>query len=288
MARKSPPPPPPSRVLNQKDLEEAIRKLDKRIADLKAFDVAIVRERWDSRTKALETKVDSTLAEIFGEETHEYHRHSVGGFDSLPISMMGDNFSPHEIQNSVRKGIEGTVIKLSSLRDLLAERLEGVAAAAPAEPVHATRAPGNRVFIVHGRDDAAKETAARFITRLDLDPIILHERPNAGRTIIEKLEGHLDVDFAVVLLTPDDVGGLAGDSPQLQNRARQNVVLELGLFIGALGRGRVCALHKGNLELPSDFDGVVYVPMDDAGGWRLLLAREMKQAGMKIELNRAM
>lgn len=116
----------------------------------------------------------------------------------------------------------------------------------------------------------------------------MHEQPNSGRTIIEKLEGHLDVDFAVVLLTPDDVGGLAGDPPRLQNRARQNVVLELGLFIGALGRGRVCALYKGDLELPSDFDGVVYVPMDDAGGWRLLLAREMKQAGMNVDLNRAM
>lgn len=286
MARKSAP--PPSRVLNQKDLEEALRKLDKRIVDLKAFDVAPIRERWDPRVEALETKVSSTLAEIFGEDTPEYRRHSVGGFDSLPISMMGNNYSLGEIQDSIREGIEGAAIKLSSLRDLLAERLEGAAVAVSVEPARAARAPGNRVFIVHGRDDAAKEAAARFIARLDFQPIILHEQPNAGRTIIEKLEGHLDVDFAVVLLTPDDVGGLAGDPPQLQNRARQNVVLELGLFIGALGRGRVCALHKGNLELPSDFDGVVYIPMDDAGGWHLLLAREMKQAGMNVDLNRAM
>lgn len=286
MARK--PAPPPSRVLNQRDLEEAIRKLENRITDLKSFDVAPIRERWDPRVEALETKVSSTLAEIFGEDTPEYNRHSIGGLDSLPISMMGSNYSPREIQDSIREGIEGAIIKLSSLRDLLAERMQGAAAAAPAQPARAARQPGNRVFIVHGRDEAAKEAAARFIARLDLEPIILHEQPNAGRTIIEKLEGHLDVDFAVVLLTPDDVGGLAGDPPQLQNRARQNVVLELGLFIGALGRGRVCALHKGNLELRSDFDGVVYVPMDDAGGWRLLLAREMKQAGMNVDLNRAM
>jgi predicted nucleotide-binding protein len=103
-----------------------------------------------------------------------------------------------------------------------------------------------------------------------------------------RLEHHLDVAFAVILLTPDDIGGVAMDPPQLRSRARQNVVLELGLFIGALGRGRVCALHKGDLELPSDFDGVVYVPMDAAGGWRLLLAREMKQAGLAIDMNRAM
>lgn len=286
MARKSSS--PPSRVLNQKDLEGAIQKLDNRIANLKEFDVDSIRERWDPRVDALETKVSSTLAEIFGEDTPEYNRHSVGGFDSLPILMMDNNgYSLQEVKGSIRAGIEGTVIKLSSLRELLAERLEGVAAVAPAEPARAARTPGTRVFIVHGRDEAAKEAAARFIARLDLEPVILHEQPNAGRTIIEKLEGHLDVDFAVVLLSPDDVGGLAGDPPQLRNRARQNVVLELGLFIGALGRGRVCALHKGNLELPSDFDGVVYVPMDDAGGWRLSLVREMKQAGMNVDLNRA-
>lgn len=286
MARKSSP--PPSRVLNQKDLEGAIRKLGNRIADLHAFDADSIRERWDPRVEALETKVSSTLAEIFGEDTPEYRRHWVGGFDSLPISMMGNNYSPQEIKGGIREGIEGAVIKLSSLRDLLTERLEGAVPVAPAEPARAALAPGTRVFIVHGRDEAAKETTARFITRLGLEPVILHEQPNAGRTIIEKLEGHLDVDFAIVLLSPDDVGGLAGEPPQLRNRARQNVVLELGLFIGALGRGRVCALHKGDLELPSDFDGVVYVPMDDAGGWCLLLAREMKQAGMNVDFNRAL
>ncbi len=286
MVRKSSP--PPSRVLNQNDLGGAIRKLDNRIADLKEFDVDSICERWDPRVEALETKVSSTLAEIFGEDTPEYHRHSVDSFDSLPTIIGGNNnYFPQAIKDNIREGIEGAVIKLTSLRALLVERLEDAAAVAPAEPARAARAPGTRVFIVHGRDEAAKEAAARFIARLDLEPVILHEQPNAGRTIIEKLEGHLDVDFAVVLLSPDDVGGFAGDPPPLRNRARQNVVLELGLFIGALGRGRVCALHKGDLELPSDFDGVVYVPMDDAGGWRLLLAREMKQAGMNVDLNRA-
>lgn len=286
MSRKSSP--PPSRVLNQKDLEEAIQKLNNRIADLKKFEVDSIHKRWDPRVEALETKVSSTLAEIFGEDTPEYRRHSVGDFDSLPISMIGNNnYSPQEINDSIHEGIDGAVTKLSSLRELLEERLKGIAAVAPAEPARAAPALGIRVFIVHGRDEAAKEATARFIVSLGLEPVILHEQPNAGRTIIEKLEGHLDVDFAIVLLSPDDVGGMGGHPQQLRNRARQNVVLELGLFIGALGRGRVCALHKGNLELPSDFDGVVYVPMDDAGGWRLSLAREMKHAGMNVDLNRA-
>jgi predicted nucleotide-binding protein len=237
----------------------------------------------------LETKIDATLAEILGEGTAEFNRYRIGSFDSLPILMGdGNRYSPTEIQESYREGIQEAVINLESLRDLLRERVEEHAETGLDLEAEDERPIGNRVFIVHGHDEAAKEAVARFVSLLRLDPIILHEQPNAGRTIIEKLEGHLDVDFAVVLLTPDDIGTLATKPDETRPRARQNVVLELGLFLGALGRNRVCALHKGNVELPSDYDGVIYVPMDDAGGWRLLLAREIKQSGMHIDLNQAM
>lgn len=141
------------------------------------------------------------------------------------------------------------------------------------------------VFIVHGHDDAVRESVARYIERLGLRPIILHEQASQGRTIIEKLEYHADVKFAVVLLTPDDVGAAQGESNLLKQRARQNVVLELGFFVGKLGRQRVCAIHKGQVELPSDYVGVVYLPFDDSGGWRLILARELKAAGFAVDLN---
>lgn len=288
MPRKSTSPPPQPRVLDRAQLEAAIRTIDRRIADLQAFDVSSIQERWDPRVTALETKVSASLAEIFGDGTPEYHRHSVGHFDDLPISMLGDRHPPERIRQSVKEGIQGAVVSLQTTRDLMAERLENLEPHATREAMSVHREPGRRCFIVHGRDEAAKEAVARFVAQLALDPLILHEQPNAGRTLIEKLEGHLDVDFAVVLLTPDDVGGVATDQPQLQRRARQNVVLELGLFIGALGRSRVCALHKGVVELPSDFEGVVYIPMDDAGGWRLPLAREIKQAGIEVDLNKAM
>jgi predicted nucleotide-binding protein len=148
--------------------------------------------------------------------------------------------------------------------------------------------PGTRrVFIVHGRDEAAKETVARFLEKLDLHPVILHEQPSQGRTVIEKFEGHADVDFAVVLLTPDDVGYSNGEPMKAQSRARQNVIFELGYFIGRLGRSRVCALYKGGVEILSDYEGVVYVSMDDPQGWRLLLAREIKASGIDINLNLA-
>lgn len=290
MARKSNSITPPSRALESQELEGAIRKIERRVEELKGFDVSSINERWDARASALETKINSTLAEIFGEETAEFNRYRVESFDSLPISMMsgGNHYPSIEIQKSYKEGIQEAVINLESLRDLLRERLEDHGDSAPIQQATAAREIGNRIFIVHGRDEAAKEAVARFIARLQLEPIILHEQPNAGRTIIEKLEGHLDVDFAVVLLTPDDLGALATVPDKFLPRARQNVVLELGLFLAALGRSRVCALHKGDVELPSDYDGVIYIPMDDAGGWRLLLAREINQAGLTIDLNMAM
>lgn len=146
----------------------------------------------------------------------------------------------------------------------------------------------NRVFVVHGHDTAVKQTVARFLEKLGLQTIILHEQPNKGATIIEKFEANSDVGFAVVLLTPDDAGGVAKEPLKLNPRPRQNVVFELGYFVGKLGRGRVCALHTGGVEIPSDFQGVVYIPYDDEdGGWRLKLAGELRAAGMEIDLNRA-
>jgi predicted nucleotide-binding protein len=145
---------------------------------------------------------------------------------------------------------------------------------------------GHRVFVVHGHDEEAKHSVARCIEKLGLEAIILQEQPDQGRTIIEKFETYADVDFAVVLLTPDDVGAAKRVQDSLRPRARQNVILELGFFIGKLGRKHVCALHKGDVELPSDFSGILWTPMDDSGAWRFKLATEMKQAGLAVDLNR--
>lgn len=141
-------------------------------------------------------------------------------------------------------------------------------------------------FVVHGRDEGAREAVARFLEKLEIRPIVLHEQANKGRTIIEKFEDHGDVPFAVVLLTPDDVGGLSGDP--LQPRARQNVILELGYFIGSLGRARVCALQKGSVESPSDVLGIGYIEYDDSGGWRQKLAKELDEAGIEVDWNKVM
>ena len=140
------------------------------------------------------------------------------------------------------------------------------------------------MFIVHGHDQAAKHTIAGFVRRLGLNPIILDEQASKGQTIIEKFEENADeVGFAIVLLTPDDVGAPKDKQDEFKPRARQNVVLELGYFMAKLGRDRVCPLLKDEVEKPSDIDGLVYVPMDNFNGWQLKLAKEMKQAGLPVD-----
>jgi predicted nucleotide-binding protein len=142
-----------------------------------------------------------------------------------------------------------------------------------------------RVFIIHGHDGVAKLTVARFIEQLGLTPIILHEQPNKGRTIIEKVLDHSEnVNFAIALLTADDIGH-SKKAKKKENRARQNVIFELGLFIGSLGRENVVALLKKGVKSPSDLDGIVYITFDDSGGWKLELAKELKEIFNFIDLN---
>ncbi|CAA9307794.1 MAG: hypothetical protein AVDCRST_MAG68-991 [uncultured Gemmatimonadetes bacterium] len=144
----------------------------------------------------------------------------------------------------------------------------------------------NKIFIVHGHDGEARESVARYLGMIGFDPIILHEQANRGRTIIEKVEANSDVGFAVVLLTPDDEGNKKGEPAE--PRVRQNVLLELGYFIGKLGRDRVCALRRGTVDIPGDFAGVVWTPMDAGNGWKQELARELAAAGYEIEWKKVM
>ena len=143
-----------------------------------------------------------------------------------------------------------------------------------------------QVFVVHGRDEGTKDNVARFLETLDLQPVILQDLPNKGRTIIEKFEEYAQVGFAVILCTPDDIGALATEKESLVPRPRQNVILEWGFFLGRIGRERACALVKGNVEIPSDYAGVVYIELDDSGGWKTKLARELRNAGVCVDLNR--
>lgn len=152
-----------------------------------------------------------------------------------------------------------------------------------------TSVPGisKKIFLVHGRNEGIKETTARFLEKLELIPIILHEHPNKGRTIIEKFTDYSDVGFAVVLLTADDIGADIEHRDDLLPRVRQNVILEFGYFLGKIGRQRVCALYQEGVEIPSDYSGVLFVELDKKGLWRTQLAKEIKAAGIDVDMNKA-
>lgn len=146
----------------------------------------------------------------------------------------------------------------------------------------------NRIFVVHGHDEAMKLGVARALEKLGLVPIILHEQASQGKTIIEKFEEFSDVGFAVALLSADDKGYVKTASPeQAQPRARQNVIFELGYFVGKLGRQRVLVLYQPGVEIPSDYQGVLYTLYDRPdGGWRYELVRELKTCGYEIDANK--
>ena len=144
----------------------------------------------------------------------------------------------------------------------------------------------DKIFIVHGHDNGLKNEVARFIENLELTPIILHEQASEGNTIIEKIEQHSNVGFGIVLYTPCDKGGLADGGAELKYRARQNVVFEHGYLIGKLGRKKVCALIKNDVEKPNDISGVVYISYDENGGWKMEIAKELKAAGYNIDFNK--
>ncbi len=215
-----------------------------------------------------------TLQNTFGENSPQY------------IDFAGINFAPivphlrlaPEGRMAYGNGLRTAAAFLKSMIGEIEDYWEDDIQSATVLSPHT-----NRIFVVHGRDDGTRETVARFLKGLDLEPIILQEQPNEGRTIIEKFEDYADsVGFAVAICTPDDVGALATEIENLKPRMRQNVVLELGYFAGKLGRKHVCALVKGDIDKPTDYDGVIYIVIDSGESWRLELARELHAAGLSV------
>lgn len=147
----------------------------------------------------------------------------------------------------------------------------------------------NKIFLVHGQNEEMKQSVARFIEKLGIDIIILHEQANLGRTIIEKFTDYSDVNYAIVLLSADDVAYSKRDSTKTERlRARQNVILELGFFLGKIGRRNVVSLYEAtdNIEIPSDYQGVIFIPYASGHGWQMDLIRELKASGFEIDANK--
>ncbi len=197
-----------------------------------------------------------------------------------------DAVDAQEARRYLAEGKEPSIALLMqairALQDEIADEEQTEAGAVGIAGPKVRSLPSNKVFLVHGHDNEAKSEVARFLSKIGLEEIILHERPNAGRHLLTKFQEESEgASFAVVLITPDDEGGLPDEMPR--KRARQNVVFELGFFIGRLGAANVAALVKGDVEKPSDFDGVGYISLDPTGGWKGLLARELKAAKVPFD-----
>lgn len=228
-----------------------------------------------------ETVTEDVLSKAFGADSPNVG--SVMNVGRWDFAFGGGNEQEWE-----QKRAENMQTRLGIIHGLI-EMLEAESASGTGVSTIPHEAKAARtVFLVHGHSEATTQTVARFLERLDLTTIILREQPNAGRTIIEKFEDFSNVGFAIVLLTGDDRGGLATQSlAEMRLRARQNVILELGFFLAKLGRRRVCALYQHDVEIPSDYSGVLFVPIDEGGAWRFALAKEVKAAGLEVDLNKA-
>ena len=187
--------------------------------------------------------------------------------------------------NKEKKEILDKIDYLESILDRL-ELIDTIQTTNQSKQANAIDPNNKKVFVVHGRDNEPKEAVARFLGKLGLEPIILHEQTNEGETIIDKFKKNSDVGFAVILLTPDDKVHSDSSSDQFKYQARQNVIFEMGYFLGKLDRNKICILLKSKVELPSDILGVGYVQYNEDDAWKLQLAREIKKSGIKIDLNK--
>lgn len=275
-ARRYEQPPPDVRSIDNDDAREAASRMVSHARGALAEDASTLRDAY-------------TYVHDFGTPTQ-----FVTGEPSAPLPAEWDT-RPFEVDPADRPGARSLEIhpvteqeanfapsKPPSRHPLFSQVRFG-----PSKPVAASRPQPSvstqRIFLVHGRDHAPRDAVKAFLLELGLKPVVLEDQPNQGRTLIEKFEAHTEVAYAVVLLTPEDVH-LAPDGSRTR-RPRQNVILELGFLMGKLGRSRVAAIVVGDSERPSDVDGLAYIPFTD-GRWQVELARELRDAGVDVDMNR--
>jgi predicted nucleotide-binding protein len=293
MAKRPPPQPHPAN-LRPEQIKPALARIEKRITDLEALNPAELQQRGSPEVVALRVAIDETRADTFGPDSVEYQRYREAARlyeGAVPLYIGGPGRpAPHvdfrgPLEQSKQRSIALLKQAVAGLKECFSEFADQAESVPQGSERSGTSELPWTVFIVHGHDEAIRETVARFLEKIGFRAIILHEQPNKGRALINKFsEVAGGTGFAVVLMTPDDIGGPAGG--QQQPRARQNVIFELGYFIGLLGPTKVAAIVDSTVELPSDYDGVVYIPWE--GDWRRQLAMELEGAGYDIDWNAVM
>lgn len=267
MVRKSstsqPPKPPLELVVSRDDAKSRLQDRIEKGMELKKKQVANFQDfealqhdysKWDSFNSELLKRLFTS-----DELAHEYD-----WWGAMAVSMYEPSLG--EKIADVYKDIDKKIRRIDSI----IERLELISLSAAHQSQVASReepqpqSRSKRVFVVHGRDEAAKTSLEVFLHEIGLEPIVLHRQADEGLTIIEKFEKHSDVGYVFVLLTPDEVSYLSAEESKpdadrnKEFRARPNVIFEFGYFVGKLGRSRVCCLYSGNVSLPSDVSGMIY------------------------------
>lgn len=238
-------------------------------------------KRWHDRNKAI---YRSSFIEPENIYFHEYEVLCWRIWGSDTVKEYKENIK--RLSNHMQGDIERV-----DLIECVAEVVEPIIINQPKELSH-------EIFIVHGHSEEMKQSVARIVTKLGLTPIILHEQPNGGKTIIEKFESNAEsIRFAIILLSADDLGSSVRDldgvkdeevRQHLEMRARQNVVFEMGYFAGRLGRSHVFLLLQDGVAKPGDLDGIVYTAYDAAHAWRFELVKELKNAGYKVSADQVL
>lgn len=227
--------------------------------------------------KAWYTKAERFLVKKYGEKSLEHKKF----YRTYFIPVMWSENGEENIRESIKCCCDG----LRSCKAIFETYLEDIAE--ESEPIlqsNSKAKSGNmsKIFIVHGHDGKLKESVARIIEKQGIEAIILSEQANKGRTIIEKFEDYSDVDGAICLFTSDDIGRAKNDSAE-NRRARQNVVLETGYFMGKLGRDLIVILADDGIEMPSDLSGIVYT---NTASWQTDLLKELKAIGYTVDFNK--
>ena len=296
-----PPATPVELDLTAQQLRNRISRLQECTAEVELFNPDEIASRFhDPKVMAIEAAIKGALVAAFGDQTASYRRYErAARLDWGPIrARTGAAFGRTrgeagrtDLTEARKYHAQGkdqalTLLRqaIKSLTAILDEKEEKPAAQ---HGINSASVESNRrIFVVHGHDKAALQSVARFLEKIELEPIVLSEQPDRGLTIIEKFVEYAgQARFAIVLLTPDDFGASVSAATPSE-RARQNVIFELGFFVGQLGRGHVCLMRKGDVEIPTDLSGVIYSTLDDSEAWKLKLVQELKAAMIELDVNK--
>lgn len=270
--------------MNQENERQTLEILTNLLAKMRSYkEETSQKEREKLRDEAsiLYGQVSDDLAELGVPRHYQQFGMTFSIFDTALMKMNQTN--AHQVNGAIDLSIQTLQQAIGKMQRRVSQMEQG----SPHRKKKRTSAHDTKkVFLVHGRDLALKHSVARVLERLGFKVIILDEQANEGKTVAEKFEIHADVSYAVILMTADDVGCLATEDVQsnLRPRARQNVILELGFFWGALGRENTSVICAGNPEFPSDISGLVYIDAAN-DGWKLHLGADLKRSGFDISLD---